>query len=92
MHINSYKKNCTRNKLIVIVAISACLFFVTGLGIVFYSGDLSDILDHPVVALVSPIVSYHSHIHVSFFTLISDESNIFLLKNNQPTVTRAPPP
>ena len=91
MHVNSYKKNRTRNKIIVTVVISACLFFVTGLGIVFYSGDLSDILDHPVPALVSPIVSYHPHTQVAFFTLISDESNVSFLKNNQPIVSRAPP-
>ena len=94
MHVHSRltcKEGSYHDKFIVIVVISACLFFVTGLGIVFYSGDLSDIIDHPVIALVSPIVSCHPHTQISFFTLISDALNVFSLRNNQPIVIRAPP-
>jgi hypothetical protein len=90
MYVHSHKEDCSQDKLVVFVVISTCLFFVVVVGIVFYSGDLSDTDDLPVIALVSPIVFYHPNKHVTFFTLIP-ESNIFSLINNLPVVIRAPP-
>jgi len=94
MYIHSLltcRETCFQDRIVAIFVISSCLFFIAGLGTVFYDGDFSDTYDHPVITLVSPIFFYHPNKHVTFLTFIP-ESNVLSLKDNRPIVIRAPPP